>query len=207
MTMRPSRKIYVDFDDCLSETARAWSTLAAEMFGIHVPYEKMLFFDLDKAFGLTEEQFERFMLRGHEPDVLLSYEETPGASSVLNDWIARGYEVDVITGRPSYAYEASRQWLDLHGIRDARLYCLNKYGRDGFIKNGDFNLEMDDFRRMTFDFAVEDSEKAFQHFQHLPGLRVLVFDRPWNRDCVFPNENYTRCRDWESIRKTVAELI
>jgi len=37
----------------------------------------------------------------------------------------------------------------------------------------------------------------------IPNLRVLVYDRPWNRDCVFPNGRYTRCFDWESIRRLV----
>ena len=205
MTMRPDLKIYVDFDDCLCETARAFSRLGAEMFGKTVPYEEIRFFDLDKSFGLTDEQFEQFMIRGHEPAVLLSYEETPGASAAVNEWISRGYEVSVITGRPFSAYEPSREWLDLHGMKDAGLYCFDKYGRNGFIRNSNFNLEPEDFFRMKFDFAVEDSPKAFRYFRHLPGLKVFVFDRPWNRECGFPNENYTRCRDWESIRKAVAE--
>ena len=206
MTMRPNLKIYVDFDDCLCETARAFSKLGAEMFGRNVPYEEITCFELDKSFSLNEAQFEQFMIRGHQPEVLLSYEETPGASSVINEWLSRGHEVSVITGRPFSAYEPSRKWLDLHGLEKVSLYCLNKYGRDSFIKNSDFNLEPDDFYRMKFDFAVEDSTKAFRYFQHLPDLRVFVFDRPWNRGCEFPNENYTRCYDWEGIRKMAAEL-
>ena len=205
MTKRAKPKIYVDFDDCLCETARAFSALGKEMFGKNVPYEEIKYFELDQSFGLTDAQFEAFMIRGHQPEVLLSYQETPGASSVLNEWMARGYEVSVITGRPFSAYEPSRKWLDLHGLQDVRLYCFNKYGRDSFIKNSDFNLEPEDFYRMKFDFAVEDSTKAFTYFRHLPDLRVFVFDRPWNRGCAFPNENYKRCYDWETIRKAVAE--
>ena len=197
--------IYVDFDDCLCETARSFSRLAAKMFGIDVPYEEIRFFELDKSFGLNDDQFEQFMIRGHEPDVLLSYEETPGASSVINEWISCGHEVSVITGRPFSAYEPSRKWLENHGLQRAKLYCLNKYGRDSFIKNSDFSLELEDYRKMKFDFAVEDSPKAFPFFEHLPDLRVLVFDRPWNWECDFPNERYTRCFDWETIRSKVSE--
>lgn len=36
--------------------------------------------------------------------------------------------------------------------------------------------------------------------------KVLVFDRHWNRECVFPNSNYHRCADWESIRKIVSGI-
>ena len=194
-------KIYVDYDDCLCETARSFSEIAVEMFDKHVPYEQIKYFELNKSFDLDDDQYERFMKKGHEPEVLLSYEETPGASKTINEWISNGHEVSIITGRPFSAYEPSRQWLDEHGLKDVKLYCLNKYGRDSFIKNSDFSLELEDYYKMEFDFAVEDSYKAFKFFEHLPDLKVLVFDRPWNRECVFPNRNYTRCMDWDSIRK------
>lgn len=199
-------KIYVDYDDCLCETARNFSDLAVEMFGKNVPYEKIRYFELDKSFDLNEEQFVQFMSKGHEPDVLLSYEETPGASEVLNEWLRQGHDVSIITGRPFSSYEPSRAWLDRHDLKDVKLYCLNKYGRDGFIRDSDFSLELDDYYRMKFDVAVEDSPKAFKFFDHLPDLKVMVYDRPWNRECMLPGDNYTRCADWELIRRNVARL-
>ena len=133
----------------------------------------------------------------------MSYDETPGAVKVVNGWIDDGHEVSVITGRPYSAYEPSRIWLDHHGIDRVKLFCLNKYGRDAFIKDSEFSLEIEDYKRMHFDYAVEDSPAAFQFFDHLPALKVLVYDRPWNQECEFPGENYNRCFDWESIRKIV----
>ncbi len=198
-------KIYVDYDDCLCETARAFSKLATMMFDKHVPYENINFFELDKSFNLDEKQFEQFMIRGHQPEVLLSYDETPGASETINEWLALGYDVSIVTGRPFNSYEPSRLWLDNHGLKDVKLYCLNKYGRDSFIYNSAYNLELEDYYKMKFDFAVEDSPKAFKFFDHLPDLKVLVFDRPWNKGCVFPNQNYTRCRDWNMIKQMVGD--
>ena len=197
-------RIYVDFDDCLCETARAFSKLALEMFDKNVPYDRIRFFELDRSFDLDEEQYGRLMLRGHDPEILLSLEATPGAAETVNEWISRGHEVSVITGRPSGVYEPSRIWLDEHGFKNVRLYCLNKYGRDHFIKNSGCTLELEDYYGMKFDFAVEDSPAAFRFFDHLPELRVLVFDRPWNRECALPNGNYRRCAGWESVRRAVA---
>ena len=57
-------RIYVDFDDCLCETGRAFSKLALEMFSKHVPYEQMHCFEMDRSFDLDAEQYERLMLRG-----------------------------------------------------------------------------------------------------------------------------------------------
>ena len=39
-------RIYVDYDDCLCETARAFTVIAERLFGKKVPYEKVRFFNL-----------------------------------------------------------------------------------------------------------------------------------------------------------------
>ena len=194
-------KIYVDFDDCLCETARAFTVIAERLFRKKVPYEEVRFFNLKTSFDLTDEEYEKMMIEGHLPEILLSYEETPGASKVLNEWMDQGHEVSIITGRPASSYDNSRKWLDIHGLDRAKLFTLNKYGRDSFIRKSDFNLELEDYYKMKFDLAVEDSPMAFRFFDHLPDLKIMVFNRPWNRECDFPNKNYTRCPDWEYIRK------
>lgn len=196
-------KIYVDYDDCLCETAKAFSVLAERLFGKIVPYEEVRFFNLQASFGLSNEEYEHLMLEGHRPEEILSYEATPGAAEVVNEWVDQGHEVTIITGRPFSSYEPSRKWLDMNGFDRVKMYCLNKYGRDTFIKNSDFNMELEDYYKMKFDFAVEDSPMAFRFFEHLPELRVLVYDRPWNQEEAFPNANYSRVRSWEQIRYAV----
>ncbi len=196
-------KIYVDFDDCICETARHFSKLVKELFGKNIPYELIKYFELQKSFSLTEKQYEHMMIEAHKPPALLALEETVGASRTINSWIDRGYDVYVITGRPVSAYEASRMWLDRHGLERTRLYCLNKYGRDSFIKNSDFNLEIEDYLKMHFDYAIEDSPSAFGFLRHLPELKVMVYDRPWNRECDFPGDGFRRCFDWAEISALV----
>ena len=195
--------IYIDFDDCLCETARHFCILVKELFNKDVPYEDIQFFNLQKSFDLTEEEYEYMMIEAHKPECLLTYEETPGASETVNRWIDEGHDVSIITGRPSIAYDASRKWLYQHGLERVKLYCLNKYGRDNFIKNSEFNLELEDYYKMHFDVAVEDSPLAFKFFDHLPDLKVMVFDRPWNHECEFPKGDFRRCPDWKTIADQV----
>ena len=194
-------KIYIDYDDVLCETARSFVSIVERLFDKHIPYEQVEFFDLDKSFNLNEEEFRTMMIEGHLPEVLLSYVETPGASGTINKWIDEGHEVFIITGRPYSAYEPSRKWLDEHNLKRVTLYCLNKYGRDAFIKDSDFSLEMDDFMKMEFDFAVEDSPKAFAHLTHLKNCTIAVYDRPWNKNAKFPPGNFVRCLDWNEVDK------
>ncbi len=195
--------IYVDFDDCLCETARYFSRLAAELFGVNITYGQIKYFNLQKSFSLSDEQYDQMMIKGHTPEVLLSYDETPDAINTIKGWLEKGHNVKIITGRPFSAYEASREWINRHGLKNIDLFCLNKYGRDSFIKGSSFSLELEDYYKMHFDYAVEDSPTAFKFFNHLPDLKVLVFDRPWNQECAFPNQNYIRCFDWKRINELV----
>lgn len=199
--------IYVDFDDCLCETARYFSGLVKEMFNLDIPYEQIHYFNLQKSFNLTDQQYDQMMIKGHQPEVLLSYDETPGASETINNWLADGHDVKIITGRPVSAYDASREWLNQHGLEKVDLFCLNKYGRDNFLKGSSFNLELEDYYKMHFDLAVEDSPSAFKFFDHLPDLKVMVFDRPWNQTCTFPNQNYKRCTGWAQVEIEAKSIV
>ena len=195
--------IYVDFDDCLCETAKHFTMLVKDLFDIGCPYENIKDFNLQKSFDLSEDDYHYMMIEAHKPEALLAYEETPGASETINKWLDQGHKVFIITGRPYSAYDASREWLDQHGLERVKLYCLDKYGRDSFIKNSEFSLELDDYYKMHFDYAIEDSPRAFKFFDHLPELKIMVFDRPWNQTAELPNDNYRRCVDWKTIDQLV----
>ncbi len=192
-------KIYIDFDDVICETARYFTKIARELFEIEVPYEEIHFFNLQRSFGLTDTQYDQLMRAGHIPDTLLAYEETPSASRYINKWLQEGHEIRIITGRPYDSYEPSRQWLDEHGLKQVPLFCVDKYGREIFNQDCSYSLRLEDLYRMEFDFAVEDSPAAFEHLLHFKSCRVAVFDRPWNREAIFPGENFVRSRDWEAV--------
>ncbi len=195
--------IYVDFDDCLCETAHYFTNLVWKMYGKKVAYEDVHCFNMQQSFDLTDDEYEKMMHKGHEDKELLSLEVTPGAVEVVNDWIDNGHNVYVITGRAYSHYEASRQWLDKNGFERTKLYCLNKYGREGLFKNSEYSLEIEDYKKMHFDIAIEDSPFAFKFFDHLPKIKVMVYNRPWNQDYELPNNNYYRCSDWSMIKNLV----
>lgn len=192
-------KIYIDFDDVICETARYFTIIAKQLFGIEVPYEKVKYFNLQKSFNLSDSQYCELMKAGHMPENLLAYEETPGASKIINKWVDEGHEVSIITGRPFDSYEPSRKWLDNHNLERVPIFCVDKYGREIFNQASSFSMTLQDFYSMTFDFAVEDSPAAFEHLLHFENCKVAVFNRPWNETAEFPDGNFVRCGDWEKV--------
>ena len=61
-------KIYIDFDDVICETAKYFTKIAKELFDIDVPYREVQFFNLQKSFDLSEEQYDELMKAGHIPE-------------------------------------------------------------------------------------------------------------------------------------------
>lgn len=192
-------KVYIDFDDVLCETAKHFTILAKELFGIDLPYSKVQFFNLQKSFNLNDEQYDTLLRAGHYPENLMAYEETYGASNTINKWIDEGHEISIITGRPFDSYEPSREWLDKHNLERVLLFCVDKYGRESFNQNCSYSMTLGELYGMTFDFAIEDSPAAFEHVMHFDNCRVAVFDRPWNRCEKLPDSRFKRCSNWQEI--------
>lgn len=192
-------KIYVDFDDVLCETGKAFTQIAKELFDMDVAYQEVQFFNLRQSFHLDDAQYDEFMRVGHLPEKLLKYEETPGASETINRWFDEGHEVSIITGRPFDAYEPSRQWLDQHNLARIPLFCVDKYGREEAARNYSFNMTLAQFYDLSFDFVVEDSPAAFEHVLHFDNCRVAIMNRPWNVNVELPNERFVRCDGWKEI--------
>lgn len=192
-------KIYIDFDDVICETADYFTKLAKDLFDKDVPYKEVQFFNLQKSFDLSDNQYEELMRAGHFPENLLAYKETEGASGVINSWVDEGHEVSVVTGRPFNSYEPSRKWLDNHGLDRVPLFCVDKYGRENFNQDCTYSMTLADLYKLDFDFAIEDSPAAFEHVVHFENCKVAVFDRPWNKNVEFPNNQFIRCFNWTEI--------
>ena len=199
-------KIYIDFDDVICETAIAFLDLARKLFGIDLSYDDFHFFNMQKTFGLDDDQYKLFLKEGHTEEEIIGYEETLGASTTINKWIDEGHDVYVITGRPFDCYDISRKWLDDHGLDRVPLYCVDKYGRENFTLECSYGLTLEELYEMNFDFAVEDSPVAYKHLLHFKKCTVAVFNRPWNIDEDVPNDHFIRCNGWQEVSALLSNL-
>jgi len=197
-----TRRVYVDFDDVLSETARAIADVVSCRFRKSVPFEELRYFDLDRSFGLTPGQLGELMRFLHDPEMLLRMEPVAAAASTIPAWSAAGCEVCVVTGRPPETAGASEVWLRRHGIPFSSLLFVDKYGR--FPQpSGDIRaLGLDEFRSERFCLAVEDSADMAEFLVSQMLVPVALMDRPWNAGRCLDAERsgrVVRCRDWRDV--------
>lgn len=194
-------KIYVDFDDVLCETAATLAELAAEIFDRHVDYRDIRVFDLQKVFSLTDDEMKLFRKLSHATSVLAGYPETTGAAAGIRALRDAGHEVDIATGRPAFAHKGTERWLEAHGLSDFNVLYVDKYGRtkDYPANPGDpATVTMDELRARGYDYCVDDSPSVLPALAEWTDTRVMVFDRPWNREFRLA-PNMTRVMGWREL--------
>lgn len=190
--------IYVDFDDVLSDTTREFLNILKHEFGKSVDFEDISSFNLKVSFNLSDNEYAHFFDRVHQADVIMGFPPIEGAISVLEDWIHLGYQISIVTGRFTTAYEASLSWLAKYKVPYHSFTMVDKYSRENI--DTQLAISMAEFSEMKFCLAVEDSATMALHLSRQMGIPVALMDRPWNRK-VDLTHNLKRFASWSEIRK------
>jgi len=194
--------VYVDLDDVLCETIRAFTDVLRRSFGKSVQFEDVFSFNLGKSFGLGPKELEEFMILAHQPFVLASIEPIKGAVEVLTEWKNNGIHITVVTGRPVSSFDVSKEWLQMNKIPFDSFIVVDKYGHD----QGDSARKPLGLRRVLrsdFYLAIEDSPRMSRFLAQHVGVPILLNDRPWNQKIErLPKDLerlVIRCRNWMEI--------
>ncbi|MBA3012078.1 MAG: bifunctional metallophosphatase/5'-nucleotidase [Proteobacteria bacterium] len=194
------KQIYIDMDDVVSKTTDTYAGIIEREFGKQASFEDIVAFDLRDSFGLTENEFRYFFDLVHQPEFLFSFEPVEGAVEALVDWARAGHCIEIVTGRPSSALEVSLAWLKKQGVPFDSFTMVDKYNRPG--NDPRLAISKQEFSTRTYDLAVEDSLEMALFLDHTMGVKVALYDRPWNaRDLV--HEKVVRCVSWQDINQQV----
>jgi uncharacterized HAD superfamily protein len=188
--------IYVDIDDVLADTSSALISLADKEFHKKVAYEDVTSFDLKVSFDLTRDEYEYFLERAHQPAEILNMAPIQASIEALNRWRAAGYEIAIVTGRPTTTYATTLEWLAIHDVPYDRFLMVDKYARQGMDET--ISLSIKALSELEFCFAIEDSYDMAVHLAENMDTLVFLYDRPWNRSAS-QNGNIRRFRSWEEI--------
>lgn len=191
-----SRRVYVDFDDVLCATARGFLVVLEEEFGRTVDFEDIGDFNLGRSFDLPPNDLERFFELAHEEDVLAGFEPLEGALETISGWKDRGFEIEIVTGRPPNTHAPSEAWLSKHDVAYDDLIFVDKYG------HAPGGVPLESLFERDYAWVVEDSFDVAERLASA-GHRVRLLDRPWNRLPSKAQDGLVRCADWEEVRRSV----
>ena len=130
--------------------------------------------------------------------MIMAFPLIDGAVGVLEDWINLGYQISIVTGRLTTAYQASLDWLAEHRVPYHSFTMVDKYSRENIDSN--LSISMEEFSQLKFSLAVEDSATMALHLSQQMGIPVALMDRPWNR-MVDLNHNLKRYASWSEIHQ------
>ncbi|MDA1044757.1 MAG: hypothetical protein O3C57_05980 [Verrucomicrobia bacterium] len=201
MKLPTDKRIYIDFDDVLCETALAFTHIVRAEFGRAVHFDDILSFNLWESFSLSQEEYERLMALGHEDTFLAALKPLPGVRQVLQEWVAAGFQISVVTGRPPSCVQVSRDWLRQHDFPVHDTVFVDKYGRN---PAGDGSVSPGQLAHMDFALAIEDAPAMASFIRDHTAFPLVVYDRPWNRSFLTGDAsptagNATRAMSWTDI--------
>ncbi len=203
------KRIYVDFDDVLCETARVLAKVIAREFGKIIPYEEITSFDLTESFALNDAESQRLFDLFHDPNILLGITPIDGAAETLREWQATGHFIHIVTGRPPATCQASHDWLKAQDVPFSRMSFVDKYSRNHAPVEGVDTITLTELRKMDFDLAIDDSPTAIEFLVDNTDIPVIIFDRPWNRNILDPKDSQQimRCASWTDVLDCTRSIL
>ena len=180
--------IYVDLDDVIAKTTCHYVDILKREFGRTVDFEDITSFNLQDSFSLSDSEYEYFFSLVHEPEIILELEPLEGSIDVLNAWSGQGYKISVVTGRLTSTYESSLEWLRGNNVPFDAFIMVDKYSRPVVDRN--IAITLDRIAEMEFSLAIEDSVDMVRFIRQRMNSAVVLFDRPWNRNCKLLRQRY-----------------
>jgi len=197
-----AQTIYVDVDDVVSRTTETYPDVVAQEFGKTVSFEDLTGFDLKRCFQLTDNEFQYFFDLVHQSDFLLGFDPVEGAVETLKAWADMGHIIDIVTGRPTSAQDATLAWLERNDVPFRGFIMVDKYNRPG--NDMSLVISKEELSMMDYDLAVEDSPDMALFLARDMGVPTALIHRPWNRKCTI-HDNLVRCTSWDEIHPMVKE--
>ena len=199
-------RIGVDLDDVIAICAVPYLRRFAQEYKVELPDEKEigwhLLRDMDKH--VSAEERDRFRIKLYDGTFFSQLEIYKECPAVLERLVQRGDEIFFITARTERRRVVTETWLREKRILDyAKAVHLKPYGdfrpdqpRGRYDPEGSAAYKMRLAQELRLDLFCEDDTIIAETLAEA-GIRVLLFDHPWNRDVS--HERVTRVGGWSEV--------
>lgn len=181
-------RIAIDIDSTLHQYWELFAQLARRRFGVALPYEEQVTWDIVQ---LRREQVAALVRESHRPEHILAAEPYAGAVEAVRGWREAGHFIHVTSHRSQDAHEPTAAWLARIGLPYDELYCSwDKVARC---------CEID------IDVLIDDSPANIVRAQE-HGIVPATIAHPWNRE-LCEDEGVICAADWPDLARQLAPLL
>ncbi len=199
-------KIGIDLDDVMAICAVPYLRKFAEEFRVELPDEREIGWHLlrDMDPYVSPEQRDRFRIRLYDGTFFSELEVYQDCPAVLERLVAAGHELYFITARAERRRYVTETWLREKGLLDhAKAVHLKpvgdfrpEYPRGRYDPAGSAEYKSRLAVELALDAFCEDDVVIAQTLARA-GVRVFLFDQPWNR--AVSGDRITRVTGWSDL--------
>ena len=183
----------IDIDGVIAESDPMFRRYMGEFFNRTFDRKDVTTFNYEDAFGITREQMRGFWNYFTSSGGWDKIPPVKGAAETI-DKLRNNFHIVVVTGRPVSLKDVTVSWLKNNNVNYDKLIMTDF--RDKFELLSESDLFPEWFIEDHRDFALGLSEN---------GVKVLLYDYPWNRDIPEKQKNIIRISSWDDIYKILTE--
>ncbi|MFA6082458.1 MAG: hypothetical protein WC773_03550 [Patescibacteria group bacterium] len=190
-------KIAFDFDDVLTDFVSEFLRYCNENDGTSFVLSDVLEYDLQPLFKRPHAEIVDKVFKFYQSGSLKSLQPQNKAVDVVEK-LSKDHELIVITSRPTQLTAETTSWLDSHfPQRFSKIILTHHFSNDGNAR-GEKN---DVCLREKVDLIIDDSPEWAEKCAN-SGVRVLLFDRPWNHG-VSDHKNIIRIKQLTDVLQVI----
>lgn len=198
-------RIGIDVDDVMAECAVPYARAFAKEFGVELGDGPLGWQTLDAYAHIPRERRDDFRQRIYGGTFFAELACYPDVGDAVGRLADNGHEIHFITARSERRRRITEEWLKRKSLfRYAKTVQLRPLGEyvprsyDAYL-SADYKVEI--ARRLRLDAFCEDDPVIAERLAG-DGVRVFLFDRPWNGELA--GDGIARVRDWSEV---VRELV
>jgi uncharacterized HAD superfamily protein len=199
-------RIGVDLDDVIAVCAVPYLRRFAQEYKVALPDDKEIGWHLLREMDarVSPEERDRFRIKLYDGTFFSELDIYEDCPIVLERLVQRGHEIYFITARAEARRMVTETWLREKRILDyAKAVHLKPRGdfrpdhpRGRYDAEGSAQYKTRLAQELRLDVFCEDDVVISKTLAEA-GIRVLLFDHPWNRDVA--HEHITRVSGWAEV--------
>jgi len=199
-------RIGIDLDDVIAVCAVPYLKRFAHEYKVELPDEKEIGWHLlrDMDRHVSPEERDRFRIRLYDGTFFSTLDIYQDCPVVLERLVQQGHEIYFITARAERRRMVTETWLREKRILDyAKAVHLKPHGefnpdhpRGRYDPHSSAAYKTRLALELGLDVFCEDDDLISRALADA-GLRVLLFDHPWNREVQ--HERITRVSGWSEV--------
>lgn len=194
------RKVGIDVDDVIADCAAPYLRAFAEWFGLDLGEAPLGWHLLDGFNEIPKEDKEEFRIRLYGGPFFSQLEPYPDCAEAIRLLAGAGHDLHFITARSERRRGVTEEWLARHGLlpfaRGVHLRPTGDFVPRSYDASQSAEFKVAKALELGLDAFCEDDPLISRRLAEA-GLRVLLFDRPWNGDLDHPRVR--RVRSWDDV--------